>query len=220
MAVAKQLSHQQVGKLVGFLESHKSEQLSITDVISLAEVMAGSLDSLLKALDKTLYKEFVAIANEISAMKQEIAELCPADMRRNAIPEAGRELDEVVAATESATETIMTCAEEIMAADPSDTGAYQDLVNDRMIQIFEACSFQDITGQRISKVVKALALIDERVSAFTHRLKMAEDATANRAETEDERRSRELLLNGPSFAGEGVNQDDVDAMLAGSFSAK
>ena len=101
MAKSKQLNADKVAQLVAFLEESKGENVSLTDIMSLAEVMADSLDSFLQAMDKSLYREFSAIANEISSMKSEIAALCPSDMRHSAIPEAGRELDAVVEATEN-----------------------------------------------------------------------------------------------------------------------
>jgi len=58
----------------------------------------------------------------------------------------------------------MDAAEEIMSADSSDSGAYQTAVNDACMRIFEACSFQDITGQRISKVVRTLTYIEDRLN--------------------------------------------------------
>ena len=215
-AEAEQLSADKVARLVAFLEQNKGEAVSLNDIMALAEVMAGSLDSYLQALDKTLYEEFTSIATEISSMKDEIAALRPSQMRHAAIPDAGRELDAVVEATENATNIIMSSAEEIMGADPSDADAYQALVNDKVIEIFEACSFQDITGQRISKVVHALNVIDKRVTTFVERMKMQdiEDADYTETETEEERRKRELILHGPQHAGEGVQQDEVDAMLA------
>ena len=103
-----------------------------------------------------------------------------------------------------------------MSADASDPQAYQDLVSNKMIAIFEACTFQDITGQRISKVVSTLNYIDERVSAFVEKLRLPEGPEAGFEETEEERRKRELILHGPQHAGEGVSQSDVDAMLAGA----
>jgi len=221
MSKAKQISADKVAQLVAFLEQNKGEDVSLTDIMSLAEVMADSLDSHLKSMDGTLYNEFLAIAAEISNMKDEIAALRPAQMRHNAIPEAGRELDAVVEATEKATNVIMSSAEEIMCADPSDTDAYQALVNDKVIEIFEACSFQDITGQRISKVVHALNVIDERVSTFVDRMKMQNIDDDDIEESEHDRRKRELILHGPQHDGEGVNQNDVDAMLADlDFNAK
>lgn len=213
-AKAEQLSADKVAQLVAFLEQNKGEDISLNDIMALAEVMAGSLDAYLQAMDTSLYQEFTAIASEISSMKDEIAALRPSEMRHAAIPDAGRELDAVVEATENATNIIMSSAEEIMGADPSDADAYQALVNDKVIEIFEACSFQDITGQRISKVVNALNVIDKRVTTFIDRMKMSDLDEGSYEETPEERRKRELILHGPQHAGEGVQQDEVDAMLA------
>ena len=149
-------------------------------------------------------------------MKEEISQLRANDMTGSKIPDAGRELDAIVEATEAATNTIMETAEEIMGADASDHDAYQELVSNKMISIFEACTFQDITGQRISKVVETLRYIDERVTSFIEQLRIPEDLDAALVETESERRKRELILHGPQHSGEGVSQDDIDALLGGA----
>jgi chemotaxis protein CheZ len=57
------------------------------------------------------------------------------------------ELNEIVRVTEDTTNTILEEAEEI------DNGG---MITDSVAKIYEACSFQDITGQRIGKVVVAL----------------------------------------------------------------
>jgi chemotaxis protein CheZ len=104
-----------------------------------------------------------------------------------------------------------------MAADPSDPDAYQAVVNDQIVRIFEACSFQDITGQRISKVVSTLSHLDDRINTLIERLKLMkiepDQETRRDVESEAERRRRELILHGPQHKGEGVSQDDVDALL-------
>lgn len=207
-----------VADVIDFLKQNKArgDDVSLNDVMHLAEVMAGSFKDFFNAHAPSMRQELEEIANEIARMKGEITELRAADMKHNRIPEAGRELDAIVEATEQATHTIMETAEEIMAADTSDADAYQALVGDKMITIFEACAFQDITGQRISKVVSTLAFIDERVTSFVERLKIMEADEAQGEESAEERRRRELILHGPQHAGEGVSQDDVDAMLSGS----
>ncbi|QGZ37500.1 chemotaxis protein [Stappia indica] len=207
-----------LAQLITFLEQNRDRQGDVTlnDVIDLAEVMTGSMREFLGAIQPTITAELTAIADEISRLKVEIVNLRPNDMKNNQIPEAGRELDAIVESTESATHTIMEAAETIMAADDMDHDAYQALVNDKMIEIFEACAFQDITGQRISKVVSALNAIDSRVSAFVERLRIAESDDAPQEETDEERRRRDLILHGPQHAGEGVSQADVDSMLSGA----
>ncbi len=66
----------------------------------------------------------------------------------------------------------MTCAEELMAGDPSDMEAYSGMVMDNAMKIIEACSFQDLTGQRIAKVVETLKAIENRVSRFVDTVKL------------------------------------------------
>lgn len=210
------LEKKDLAQLITFLEQNRDRQGDVTlnDVIDLAEVMTGSMREFLHSVQPTITTELTAIADEISRLKVEIVNLRPNDMKNNQIPEAGRELDAIVESTESATHTIMEAAETIMAAGDMDHDAYQGLVNDKMIEIFEACAFQDITGQRISKVVNALNAIDSRVSAFVERLRIAESDDAPLEETDEERRRRDLILHGPQHAGEGVSQADVDSMLS------
>lgn len=206
-----------VTDVIEFLKENKArgDDVSLNDVMRLAEVMAGSFKDFLHSHSPSMRGELEEIANEIARMKGEIVDLRASDMKQNRIPQAGRELDAIVEATEQATHTIMETAEEIMAADTSDPDAYQSMVSDKMIAIFEACTFQDITGQRISKVVNTLAYIDDRVSSFVERLKIMEAEDGEVEETAEERRQRELILHGPQAVGEGVSQDDIDAMLSG-----
>lgn len=79
-----------------------------------------------------------------------------------------QELDAVTAATAQATHRIITAAEEIdqLADNLSATlkgKMERDLVHDisdHIIGIFEACNFQDLTGQRIAKVQAMLKLLE------------------------------------------------------------
>lgn len=210
-----QMSAEHLARVIDFLrQGRKSEDVCLDDVMSLAELMAESLQSFFATMDDTVYRELGDMAREIANMKTELSELRLAEMREDRIPAAGRELDAIVEATETATNTIMTAAEEIMAADPSDPDAYQGVVNERIVEIFEACSFQDITGQRISKVVSTLSALDTRITTLVDRLRMLRVVDAPAEETAEERRKRELILHGPQLKGEGVSQDDIDALLA------
>jgi chemotaxis protein CheZ len=212
------IKQENVAQIIDFLEQNKTRdgEVSLNDVMHLAEVMSGSMHDFLSTVQPAVTEELTAIAKEITRMKQEISALRANDMTGNKIPDAGRELDAIVEATENATNTIMEAAEEIMAADPSDSEAYQDLVSNKMIGIFEACTFQDITGQRISKVVETLRFIDERVTSFIEQLRIPASFEAEIEETDEERRKRKLILHGPQHSGEGVSQNDIDALLGDS----
>jgi len=208
------MSSEHVAKVIDFLRNgRKSEDVSLEDVMRLAELMTESFQSFFKTMDMAIYAELGEMAREIANMKDELAKLRLSDMRDDHIPTAGRELDAIVEATEEATNTIMSAAEEIMAADTEDHEGFQAIVSEKVIDIFQACSFQDITGQRISKVVTTLAALDKRITTLVEKLKVLRITDAALVETPKEQRARELLLHGPQFKGEGVSQDDVDAFF-------
>lgn len=191
-----------------------AQDISLGDMMDLAATMAHALNDAVRRHDEELHAEFSALASEIVAMKRDIAAFDPTHVRFNTVPEAGRELDAVTQATEAASNAIMAAAEDIMGADRSDPEAFQALVDDKMIVIFEACSFQDITGQRIAKVVRTLKHIEERVGAIAERLKVEGEVMPVAEETDAERRRRELILHGPALPGHGIEQNAVDSLLS------
>jgi len=200
-------------RLIGFLKE-KRENITFHDIISLAEVAAQSMQGFFKAMDAKVYRELREIAGYIESMRTEIGALQVNDLKESRIPSAGQELGAIVAATEAATDTIMTCAEELMGADTTDHAAYKALVDEKMMIIFEACSFQDITGQRIAKVVETLQHIETRVARFAEVMK-ASDIQGFLSDDERARaeRNEKNLLNGPQLAGQGVDQASVDKMF-------
>ncbi len=199
-------------------KSTGTKETSLIDILSMTEDSVASLKSALKHFDGSIYKEFRAIAEQINQTKTEISKLGINGLQPDRIPEAGRELQAVVDATEEATNQIMECAETIMTADPSSPATYHNIINDNIMMIFEACSFQDITGQRISKVVETLSYIDKRVNQFADTLESRDPSLENRHFDEEEARAaerkRDLLLNGPQLDDVGVSQDDIDQLFA------
>src|SRR5437763_8874708 len=196
--------------LIGFLKQ-KRDNITFQDIISLAEVAAQSMQGFFKAMDAKVYRELREIAGYIESMRTEIGALQVNDLKESRIPSAGQELGAIVAATEAATDTIMTCAEAVMGADGSDQAAYKALVDEKMMVIFEACSFQDITGQRIAKVVETLQHIEERVSRFANVVQSKDiEGFLNESERARAERREKLLLHGPQLAG--VDQTKVDEL--------
>jgi chemotaxis protein CheZ len=205
-----------LGRIAEFLRRKRDdEEVTLVDVVHLAEITAESLQTFFKTMDAAVYRELREIAEYISSMRQEIGALGVHELKQSRIPAAGLELDAIVKATEKATNTIMSSAEAVMAADTSDAEAFKAMVDAKMLDIFEACSFQDITGQRIAKVVETLEHIDARVSRFAAAVhtKDLEGALSARERDRSERRHN-LLLNGPQLEGEGIQQGEVDRLFA------
>jgi chemotaxis protein CheZ len=159
-------------------------------------------------------RELAAVADYIGHMKQEIAALKPNELTRERIPLANDELGNVVQATASATHTIMAAAEEILGAGGLSDKDYRELVETRVLAIFEACSFQDITGQRIGRVLDGLGQIEKRLNRFAKAVKVRDSADGPDPEDALRQARREvLLLNGPQNDDIAIKQDDIDALF-------
>ena len=166
-------------------------------------------------------QQFLDLAKYLILAQRELAELSPTEIKSERLPDALLQMDAVVQATEQATNTIMEAAEEIMAADPSDGEAFKAKANDACMRIFEACSFQDITGQRITKVVTALQQVESKVEALLHafgddiKKDGAPRGTQKKTTTPSGKPARpdEDLLNGPQLPENAISQDDIDALF-------
>ena len=153
-------------------------------------------------------------------MREEIAAINrPADKSLH-FDSMADQLDAIVQATEEATNTIMGCMEKnddiIVELNKSITDPDQinqfDQISAHSAEVFEACSFQDITGQRFSKVVKSVTYVEDRVNALIEVWGKDEidkiEVKPDKEKTEDEK-----LLHGPALEGEGIFQDEVDKLF-------
>jgi chemotaxis protein CheZ len=169
-------------------------------------------------------RELEVIHVAINQTKREIAALHVSGFKGQETVRATDELDAVVDGTLDATEQILSAAELIdrtanalSAATPgeSDRALCQD-IQGQVVRIFEACNFQDLTGQRIAKVVAILKFIEQRVIQMTEiwggvesLREMAPVAPAGGEAGND-------LVNGPKLDGDAghASQDDIDALFA------
>ena len=199
----------------------RSEPSEISDAV---ESVMATVDGDLSAVNMKLYAEIEALSRYIANAKAEIAQVRPDEIRTTHLPTATDELEAIVGATEQATNQIFEAVEGIEeVAATLDEGTAQK-ITDHVTSVYEACSFQDITGQRITKVVTALQQIETKVdtllSAFGEEAAQARKKNrAETGETADRAASAEdadkALMNGPAAPGDdAVSQDDIDALLA------
>jgi chemotaxis protein CheZ len=130
----------------------------------------------------------------------------------------GHELDAVVTGAAQATVAILAAAEEIdrianQLSASLNGRTEEDLVQnlgDLVIRIFEACNFQDLVGQRVTKVTATLAFVEERIG------RMLEDAANAVPARVCGEAGQEL--HGPRLDIDRghVSQDDVDAIFSGN----
>ena len=84
-------------------------------------------------------------------------------------------------------------------------------LQDATTKIYEACSFQDITGQRITKIVGTLKTIEVKVARIVETF--GSDA-ARMPEVPIDREPMDELLNGPQLPTQAMDQSDIDKLMA------
>jgi len=147
----------------------------------------------------------------IDEMRHEVGTLSPQEIKGKHIAGATDELDAIVEATSEATGVIMDCCDVIQEKAAGADG--EAAINEEVMKIYEACSFQDVTGQRISKVVKTFQTIEEKVDHLVSVLGIKVKEYVG-DDGDDDREGDERFLNGPQLPPEAISQDDIDKLLA------
>jgi len=202
------------------LDTLRSEAVEVDPAIverMLGEVVT-SLSGDVTLADLQLYREVETLADYIDQARREIAGLRPDDIRDQHLPMAADELDAVVNATAEATGVILGAMEEFERMAGTLPNKQSQVILDSVTRVYEACGFQDITGQRITKVVRALKHIEGKIDALLA-VFGGDLLTGLRADlgprTPAEKTAEEKLLNGPALPSTTTNtQADIDALLA------
>lgn len=164
-----------------------------------------------------LRRELESVYDAIDRSKRELIALHGNAAEDPRLPRAERELGAAIGAMESATQKIIKAAE---AADESarnltatlkddyKRGLAQD-IQDNVVQIYEACHFQDLTGQRINKAIAALQSIDQGL-ARVFEIWGGLDQFRRHAPAPSHK-----LINGPKLEGDAghASQHDIDRMF-------
>jgi len=167
--------------------------------------------------------ELVIIHNAITRTKQEIATLHATGFHGENVSRMTHELDAVVNGTEQATQTILSMAEDVdqLAGNLIETApneaekAVGREIQERVVKVFEACNFQDITGQRISKVVNTWKFIENHVNMMMEIWGGIEAFKEFIPDAPPPPQGDEALLNGPKLDDDvgHASQDDIDALF-------
>ena len=217
MAVDNNTDHDIKEDLIA-LRGERDKVVKVSEISSVVETIMASMKGDLTASDLELYSELQALANYIHDAKSDIAALRPDEVRDEYLPTASDELDAIVQATETATNTIMDATEQVEAVMEGLDEDQADKLMEATTAIYEACGFQDITGQRITKVVKALKDIEDKidalVTAFGSEIDKVKESMPKEEKRPDESVSDGDLLGGPQMSDEASTQDEIDALLA------
>jgi len=174
-----------------------------------------------KALDTSLREEFVNLFQYVQRLREEIAQMtghCYAD---SAFENITVQLGAIVAGTENATNSILKAVESIntttqkiqQGVDPAEKDAICESLAEQATEIMEACTFQDITGQRITKIVRSMQFVEDRIDAMV--ALWGRDEIRNLIEEREkvQPEGEGALLDGPQLPGDAITQEEIDALF-------
>ena len=165
---------------------------------------------LLSAAEAALLAEIEDLAATVASTRAEIVAMGADDITASHIPSATDELDAIVTHTAAATDNILESCEQLEAMMGRLGREDAQTLQVAVTRIYEACSFQDITGQRITKIVAALQAIERKVA---HIVAVFSPGT-RAARASREPAGPEQLLNGPQLPEAAMGQSAIDALLA------
>ena len=204
------------------IKAGKVRQADAQEILQVVQTIIESMNRDVPSIDLAVRDDLEDLASYIRETKSEIMNLSPEEISDEHLPSASVELDAIVSATEQATNTIMEAAEQIEQVADRVGGETAEAIVNATTQIYEACGFQDITGQRVSKVIAAMQeiekKIDDLVGVFGDGDEQArEERRRAREKLRDERRQEAItegkLLEGPQLPEAAVSQDDIDSLF-------
>ena len=167
--------------------------------------------------------ELDLIHDAINRTKREIAVLHGKSFNGDEMSKVTGELGAVVGGTEEATQQILEAAEAIDQAaaamtkvnSPDQQKLLSEEIQERVVSIFEACNFQDLTGQRISKVMTTMKFIENHINVMMDIWGGVDAIRAHAPPIIDDREGDAKLLNGPKAIGDvgHASQNDIDALF-------
>jgi chemotaxis protein CheZ len=170
---------------------------------------AVSASSVKQAHELAYQHELAAIRDAITRSERELAALrsgVPAPRLQQDLGAAITDMDQATQKILHATETIDESARALQASLQNDynRGLAQEVL-EQAVKIYEACNFQDLAGQRITKAIAALQNVERHLDHLCEIWGKVEHAPA-----------QAKLVNGPKLHHDTghAEQEDIDQMFA------
>ena len=193
-------------------------QREVAEAHTLLETYRAQIEQCAK-----LKVELDLIHDAINRTKREIATLHGKSFDGQEMAKVNGELGAVVGGTEQATQQILEAVEAIDQAatalskniSPDQQKLLSEEIQERVVAIFEACNFQDLTGQRISKVMNTMKFIENHIIEMMEIWGGVDAIKAHAPAIIDTREGDAKLLNGPKLDGDDghASQNDIDALF-------
>ena len=166
-----------------------------------------------------LSRQIVRLYDYMERIKDQLAAVKHPNAPVDQFNKVADQLNAIVRATEDATNSIMEATESTMSIAqaikslvPEDAAPRLDEIVENSNRVFEACTFQDITGQRISKIVETMNLLEGTLNSLV--VIVGKDSIAALPVKKQEGLNDGEAMHGPALdSEEHVSQADIDALF-------
>ena len=186
-----------------------------------AETEVGQEKDQLESEIGLVKNEIHALSFAIQQTKEEIAALYNSADTVNRMSVLQHDLQTVVDTTEEATTKILDAVEKMDLAAQNIKGASEDPyvhqmteeISDNVTMVLEASNFQDLTGQRLIKVVNTLTYIEERIGKIIDIWGEEDIASYDSVELPKGEDNLEIMIDKKADNVEKISQDDIDKLF-------
>ena len=199
--------------------ARRNRAADTTMLLGAIERLEGMMRQSREAQEKDrLRMDLLEMARAISRTRQEISSLRPQGPQPNELAVASEALDGIVRTTERATSDILEAAEHIQEAawilrEEGASEAMCDELDRRATDIYTACSFQDLTAQRTTRIVDTLRFLEGRINAMIEIWADGEAVEAESGAQADTGTARQRDLSDSLDDFNGLCQDGIDTVI-------
>jgi chemotaxis protein CheZ len=194
------------------LKSLQAENKGVIDINNVDNIIKQFLEVLNPHLkneqEKEIYYQLEMILAQFKSLKQDVSNISHEILNKNFIPEITMDLRSVILQTEKSVTSILDISDDISALSQKvEDPTIRESLMIKSTRILELCNFQDLTGQRIQKIVHHLTEIESVIYKMLHALRPDPSLRVKTSSNE------EGLLNGPQKEQVSPSQDDIDALF-------
>lgn len=209
----------EVSERIEEAKQKNGERILLDDVQALVDSLIDGIVVQAGTENRQMVNELREVLSYVVRAKQEFMSIGPRALSARKIPDANDELNAILGATEEAAGQIMDSADQIGELAGTVGGSVGEEMQNISTRLYEASAFQDICGQRITKVLAILKFLEGRLATLAKTLgdsRIDEEDQSIEFDKDGLAVEPDRLLHGPQLDGNGISQDEVDALLAES----
>ncbi len=190
------------------LKEENGGNIDINNIDGIIKKFLEILSPYLRDKEKEeIYNQLEEILVQFVALKRDVSNISQNILSKNFVPDITMDLRSVILQTEKSVTNILDICDEIsdLAHKVNDNNLKEELLI-KSTRILEICNFQDITGQRIQRIVHHLNEIESIIYKMLHILKPD-------LKLKEKNKSDDNLINGPQKSSEAPSQEDIDALF-------